>query len=90
MRTWECRAYLAPRFTHAIGLDPSEAMIATARSFGGSSSTEPIRFDISTGEDLGSNLSPPVLDGTVDLITAATVAHWFDMPAIFGNNRRRL
>lgn len=74
---------LAPRFTHAIGLDPSEGMITAARSLGGSSSTEPIRFEISTAEDLGSNLSPPVLDGTVDLITAGTAAHWFDMPAFW-------
>lgn len=74
---------LAPHFTHAIGLDPSEGMITTARSLGGSSSTGPIRFDISTAEDLGSNLSPPVSDGSVDLITAATAAHWFDMPAFW-------
>lgn len=71
---------LAPRFTHAIGLDPSEGMINTARSMGGASSTgEPIRFELATAEDLGSQLSPPVADGSVDLIAAATAAHWFDM-----------
>lgn len=71
---------LAPRFAHAIGHDHSEGMIGTARSLGGvSSNSEPIRFDISTAEDLGSNLSPPLPDGSVDLITAATAAHWFDM-----------
>lgn len=71
---------LAPHFAHAIGLDPSEGMIMTARSLGGVSSTaEPIRWEISTAEDLGSQLSPPIPDGSVDLITAAVAAHWFDM-----------
>jgi trans-aconitate 3-methyltransferase len=71
---------LAPRFAHAIGLDPSEGMISTARSVSSiSSNPEPIRFDVATAEDLGSNLLPPIPDGSVDLITAATAAHWFDM-----------
>jgi trans-aconitate 3-methyltransferase len=71
---------LAPRFTYAIGLDPSEGMISTARSLGGASSTsQPIRFEVSTAEDLGFQLSPPIPDSSVDLITAATAAHWFDM-----------
>jgi ubiquinone/menaquinone biosynthesis C-methylase UbiE len=67
---------LAPQFAHAIGIDPSEGMINTARSLAGASSTsEPIRFEISTAEDLGSHLSPPVEDSSVDLITASTAAH---------------
>jgi SAM-dependent methyltransferase len=71
---------LAPQFSHAIGLDPSEGMITTARSLAGASSaSEPIRFEISTAEDLGWHLSPPVEDSSVDLITASTAAHWFDM-----------
>jgi SAM-dependent methyltransferase len=71
---------LASHFTHAVGLDPSEGMISTARSLGGVSSTsEPIRFEVSTAEDLGSQLSSPIPDSSVDLITAATAAHWFDM-----------
>jgi SAM-dependent methyltransferase len=71
---------LAPHFAHAIGLDPSEGMITTARSLAGASSTpNPIRFEISTAEDLGWHLSPPVEDSSVDLITASTAAHWFDM-----------
>ncbi|KAJ4861258.1 methyltransferase domain-containing protein [Trichoderma breve] len=54
---------LAPYFTNAIGLDPSQGMVATARSFGGVSSA-----------------SRPIRDSSVDLITAANAAHWFDMP----------
>ncbi|RYP73396.1 hypothetical protein DL771_003664 [Monosporascus sp. 5C6A] len=43
----------------------------------------PIRFEVSSAEDLGAHLSPPVEDGSVDLITAATAAHWFDMPSFW-------
>jgi SAM-dependent methyltransferase len=71
---------LAPHIVHAIGLDPSEGMINNARFLaGGSSTSEPIRFEISTAEELGWHLSPPVEDSSVDLITASTAAHWFDM-----------
>jgi SAM-dependent methyltransferase len=71
---------LAPLFKHVIGIDPSEGMIANARSLGGETSTsELIRFEIASAEDLGSQLSPPVVDGSVDLITGSTAAHWFDM-----------
>lgn len=71
---------LAPHFNHAIGLDPSDGMISTAMSLGGvSGSSEPIRFAVSGAEKLGSDLSPPVPDSSVDLIIAATCAHWFDM-----------
>ncbi|KAN0090284.1 S-adenosyl-L-methionine-dependent methyltransferase [Hyaloscypha variabilis] len=66
----------ASRFKYAIGLDPSEGMIATARS----SNTSPtIQFDVSTAEDLGSHLTPPIADASIDLITASTAAHWFNM-----------
>lgn len=71
---------LAPHFAHAIGLDPSAGMINNARSLAGAAATSPaIRFEVSTAEDLGWHLSPPVDDSSVDLITAATAAHWFDM-----------
>ncbi|KAJ9136786.1 S-adenosyl-L-methionine-dependent methyltransferase [Coniochaeta hoffmannii] len=82
---------LAPLFTTAIGIDPSEGMISTARSLRGvTSSTLPIRFEDGTAEDLGADFSPPVEDGTVDLLTAATAAHWFDMPAFWGRAARVL
>ncbi|KAH6884227.1 methyltransferase [Thelonectria olida] len=82
---------LAPQFAHAIGLDPSEGMMANARVLGGtSSSSEPIRFEVSSAEELGSNLSPPVQDSSVDLITAATAAHWFDMERFWPSAARVL
>jgi SAM-dependent methyltransferase len=70
---------LAPQFQYAIGLDPSEGMIETARSLGGESgSSEPIRFEVSTAEDLVS-----IKDESVDLLIAATAAHWFDMAKVW-------
>ncbi|KAI1805153.1 methyltransferase [Daldinia bambusicola] len=70
---------LAPRFQHAFGFDPSKGMIAGAKELGGvSGSGEPIRFEVSTAEDLSG-----VPDGSIDLITAATAAHWFNMPAFW-------
>ncbi|KAJ9640691.1 hypothetical protein H2204_003320 [Knufia peltigerae] len=82
---------LAPHFTKAFGLDPAEGMISTARS----SLTNPedstkVSFEISTCEELGSNLTPPVEDGSVDLITAANAAHWFDMPRFWAAASRVL
>lgn len=82
---------LSSHFTHVYGLDPSEGMIATARSKGGVTSTsEPIRFEISTAEAIGTNLSPPVRDGSVDLITAGNAAHWFNMPQFWRTAARIL
>jgi SAM-dependent methyltransferase len=82
---------LGERFSHSIGLDPSEGMIATARSLGGSTLTsEPVRFEISTAEDLGASLSNPIQDSSVDLITAANAAHWFNMPEFWPRAARVL
>jgi SAM-dependent methyltransferase len=84
---------LAPRFTHAIGLDPSAGMIAIARSqLEGQDPPSPsnIRFEISTAEELGSNLIPPVADSSVDLITASNAAHWFNMSGFWPSAARIL
>ncbi|KAL2785516.1 S-adenosyl-L-methionine-dependent methyltransferase [Aspergillus keveii] len=87
-------ANLAPHFTTAIGLDPSEGMIATARSrvadLPTSASSAPIRFEASTAEELGRDLDPPVEDASVDLIVVATAAHWFDMPGFWASAARVL
>ncbi|KAJ6110262.1 hypothetical protein N7486_002497 [Penicillium sp. IBT 16267x] len=83
---------LSPHFAHALGLDPSEGMVATARSIGGVTSTsEPIRYEVSTAEQLGTSLSQqPIQDGSVDLITAANSAHWFDMSQFWSTAARVL
>ncbi|KAH7176827.1 S-adenosyl-L-methionine-dependent methyltransferase [Dactylonectria macrodidyma] len=66
---------LAPHFATAIGLDPSEGMLATARTFGGTTSTsEPVRYQRATAEDLQG-----IADASVDLMTASNAAHWFEM-----------
>ncbi|KPM38707.1 hypothetical protein AK830_g7850 [Neonectria ditissima] len=82
---------LAPHFAHVVGLDPSEGMIATARSLGGVTSTsEPIRYELSTAEHLGRNISPPIADSSIDLITASNAAHWFDMAGFWPSAARVL
>ena len=72
----------APKFAHVIGLDPSKGMIAAAHAESNAvltSSSEAIRFEQSNAELLGKNLSPPIEDGSVDLIAAGNAAHWWDM-----------
>jgi SAM-dependent methyltransferase len=84
-------ASLAPSFAHAIGIDPSEGMLTTARAATSAVRTShgsgsPIRFERSTAEDLGSALTlpgNPIGDESVDLVTAANAAHWFDMPGFW-------
>lgn len=68
---------LAHYFSNAIGLDPSEGMVGGARAAASSAST--VRFEVSAAEDLGAKLEPPIAESSVDLITAATAAHWFDL-----------
>ncbi|KAI1410058.1 S-adenosyl-L-methionine-dependent methyltransferase [Hypoxylon sp. FL1857] len=80
---------LAPYFANAVGLDPSEGMISAARS-SSEPATSPIRFEVSAAENLGSGLESPIADGSVDLITAATAAHWFDMANFWSSAARVL
>lgn len=68
-------------FEKAIGLDPSECMVSTAREFVGSR-TPPVRFGVSSAEELDRDLDPSVVDCSIDLLTAANAAHWFDLPPL--------
>ncbi|EXJ64107.1 hypothetical protein A1O7_00443 [Cladophialophora yegresii CBS 114405] len=80
---------LAPHFQHAIGADPGQSMIEAARTVASSTkSGEPITYEVSSAESLSdlSALKKFSTDGSssVDLVTAATAAHWFDMPRFWG------
>ena len=67
---------LAPHFTQVIGIDPSADQMANAVQ------AENIRYQCSSAEHL--RLS----EGSVNLITAAQAAHWFDLPKFYTEVRR--
>ncbi|KAF5639281.1 trans-aconitate 3-methyltransferase [Fusarium sp. NRRL 52700] len=70
---------LAPHFDIAYGVDPGASMIATAIELGGRTRTgDAIVYKLSTAEDIDKINDIP--HSSVDMITAATAAHWFDMP----------
>ncbi|KAJ0110228.1 hypothetical protein J7T55_000661 [Diaporthe amygdali] len=79
---------IARSFDNTIGLDPSQGMVSAARSLLSSEQiTNNVKFEVSTAEDISPDLVP---DGSVDLITAATCAHWFDMPRFWTTAARVL
>ncbi|KAF5581416.1 trans-aconitate 3-methyltransferase [Fusarium pseudoanthophilum] len=70
---------LAPHFDLAYGVDPGESMIRTATGFGIKTRTgAPIVYKLSTAEEIDKISDIP--HSSVDMITAATAAHWFEMP----------
>ncbi|PNP74112.1 hypothetical protein FNYG_12556 [Fusarium nygamai] len=70
---------LAPHFDLAYGVDPGESMIKTATTLSGKTRTgDPIVYILCTAEDIDKINDIP--HSSVDMITAATAAHWFDMP----------
>lgn len=81
---------LAPHFHRVIALDPSPAMIETARGIASKTALgEPVQYEVGKAE---SPSSLPVIKGltqagdgfeSVDVITAATAAHWFDLDAFW-------
>ncbi|TAQ91385.1 Geranylgeranyl diphosphate synthase/Squalene synthase [Chlorociboria aeruginascens] len=69
---------LAPAFENAVGIDPGKEMISVARERGGENKAGgKIRYEVCEAERIAGVPSLPL--GGVDLITAATAAHWFDM-----------
>lgn len=80
---------LAETFNTTIGLDPSEGMISAARALINEKGPNGpvVRFDVSTAENISSELTP---DGSVDLITAATCAHWFNLDLFYPTAARIL
>ncbi|KAK2748585.1 methyltransferase type 11 domain-containing protein [Colletotrichum kahawae] len=80
---------LARFFDNAIGVDPSENMIDTAKQVGGAGNTgKPIEYYVSPAEKIADLEELP--DGKVDILTAAAAAHWFDMPKFWGQAARLL
>jgi SAM-dependent methyltransferase len=67
---------LAPHFERVIGLDPSADQIANAVP------NARIRYECAPAEQL------PVPDASASLVTAAQAAHWFHLPAFYGEVRR--
>ncbi|XP_048866378.1 putative methyltransferase DDB_G0268948 [Brienomyrus brachyistius] len=60
---------LAPHFQEVVGIDVSESQIEEARAVPGFSN---VIYRVGTAEDL------PFPDNSVDLLTAASAAHWFN------------
>ncbi|KXS21799.1 S-adenosyl-L-methionine-dependent methyltransferase [Gonapodya prolifera JEL478] len=69
---------LSRHFATALGVDPSEKMLSSAA-----------RAD-NVSYSVGSEKSVPVEDHSVDLVTAAQCAHWFDVEAFVREARRIL
>ncbi|RMZ80885.1 hypothetical protein DV737_g2730, partial [Chaetothyriales sp. CBS 132003] len=79
-------------FDHVFGLDPGVSMIEIATSLGGTTRTgEQIKVAVASAEEIDVKLKElGVEEGTVDLITAATAAHWFDLPKFYAAASRML
>lgn len=70
---------LAIHFQHATGMDPSKGMLEAAQLTSQKTATdEPVTFSLSSAEEMAG-----LADSSIDLITAANAAHWFDMPAFW-------
>ncbi|XP_012678850.1 uncharacterized methyltransferase YcgJ isoform X2 [Clupea harengus] len=63
--------FLAPHFTHVVGIDVSSAMLEFAMA---SDHPPNVSYRQSPAEQM------PFEDGVVDLVTSMTAAHWFDRP----------
>ncbi len=74
--TGQLTVQLARHFRAVIGLDPSRDQLAHARGH------HRVRYQAASAEHL------PVPDGSVDLVTAAQAAHWFDLSAFYAEARR--
>ncbi|MBN3277734.1 Y8948 methyltransferase, partial [Polyodon spathula] len=72
---------LAPHFQKVVGIDVSEAQLAVATRVAGFPN---ISYRAGPAEDL------PFEDGSVDLVTAASAAHWFNADAFLKEAERVL
>ncbi|KAJ3306569.1 hypothetical protein HDV03_004698 [Kappamyces sp. JEL0829] len=76
---------LAKDFDSVLGLDPSKDMIKEARSAVAADQGHKLQFEVGDAEDLG-----VVPSESIDLVTASTAAHWFEMPAFYKEAHRVL
>ncbi|KAJ1675944.1 trans-aconitate methyltransferase 1 [Spiromyces aspiralis] len=76
--TGKFTADLSRRFTHVVAVDVSKSMIGSAHQ------APNITYKVCPAEKLD------LADETVDIVTAATGAHWFDIPAFLAEARRVL
>jgi SAM-dependent methyltransferase len=74
--TGQLSVLLANRFSRVIATDASAQQIEQAEAH------ERVRYRVAPAERSG------LPDGSVDLIAAAQAAHWFDLPAFYGEARR--
>ncbi|MEW6133288.1 MAG: class I SAM-dependent methyltransferase [Pseudomonadota bacterium] len=82
---WDCAtgsgqaaAGLAPHFTSIIATDASAEQVAHASGPGN------VVFRVATAEASG------LADNSIDLVTVAQAAHWFDLPRFFAEAQRVL
>ncbi|KAM6934645.1 putative methyltransferase [Xenentodon cancila] len=72
---------LAPHFDKVVGIDISDCQVEEARAVPGHPN---ITYRTGTAEEL------PFADGSVDLLTAASAAHWFDQAKFLAEANRVL
>nr|XP_046260577.1 putative methyltransferase DDB_G0268948 [Scatophagus argus] len=72
---------LAPHFKEVVGMDISESQLEEARAVPGYPN---IKYRMGKAEEL------PFPDGSVDLLTAASAAHWFDQSRFLAEASRVL
>ncbi|KIW01194.1 uncharacterized protein PV09_07243 [Verruconis gallopava] len=70
-------------FDRIIGLDGSPGMINTARDLIPAELKEKLSFENIPSEQL--HETPGVEEGSVDMVTVATAAHWFDLPKFYAS-----
>ena len=80
--TGQATFYLASIVDNVIGMDPSEGQVkeASLQAEKLGALKEKLRFVTGGAEDLNASGLPA---GSVDMITAAQCAHWFDMPVFY-------
>lgn len=79
--TGQSSRLLAPYFTHVVGIDISECQLEEARGVPGYPN---VTYSKGTAEEL------PFPDASVDLLTAASAAHWFDQSKFLAEAQRVL